>query len=59
MMGTQNGMQITITGSRTAKEKTVKSITIKEGDVSVELDSIDKLPEKYRETVQKLLKNVK
>ena len=59
IQSTQNGMQITITGSRTAKEKTVKSITIKEGDVSVELDSIDKLPEKYRETVQKLLKNVK
>jgi len=55
----QNGVQISITGSRAGKEKQIKSITIKEGDTSVEFASVDKLPEKYREVVQKLLKNVK
>jgi hypothetical protein len=59
IQSSRNGVEITITGSRNGKEKQVKSIKIKEGDTTVEVESVDKVPEQYREVVQKLLKSVR
>lgn len=59
IQSSRNGVQISITGSQSGKEKEVKSIKIKDGDTTVEVESVDKVPEQYREAVQKLLKGLK
>lgn len=59
LYSSRNGVEISISGSRSGAEKEIKSIKIKDGEETIEAASVEKVPEKYREEVQKLLKGVK
>src|SRR5262249_6404476 len=52
-----NNREITIKGKKDEDKKTVSSVKIKEGNTTIEADSISKVPEKYRASVNKLLDN--
>jgi len=54
----KDGLTIDITGAVDDGATTIKSITVRDGDESHTATSVEKLPEKYRETVNGLLKNV-
>ncbi len=55
---TQSGVDFVITGQVGTDGATADKVTIKSGDETIEAASLDKVPEKYRPTVEKLLKNV-
>jgi serine protease Do len=54
-----NGREITVKGKKDEDKKTVTSVKIKDGKTTVEADSINKVPEKYRDSINKLLDNLK
>jgi beta-lactamase regulating signal transducer with metallopeptidase domain len=56
IMSIKDGVRINITGSLDANGKPVVSqISVNDGMTSVKADSVDKVPEKYRESVKELL----
>jgi beta-lactamase regulating signal transducer with metallopeptidase domain len=55
----QNGVEITVKGRKDGQEKKVSEVRIKDGDTKVKAESIDKVPEKYRDSVKKLLDSIK
>jgi beta-lactamase regulating signal transducer with metallopeptidase domain len=55
----QNGVEITVKGRKDGGEKKVSEVRIKDGDTKVKADSVDKVPEKYRDSVKKLLESIK
>jgi hypothetical protein len=52
----QDGVNYVITGKQEGAERTVGKVTITDGDKTVEAEKLDKVPEQYRPTVEKLLK---
>lgn len=54
----KDGVAIHVAGSAEDGDTKVTSVTVRDGDDSYTTTSIDKLPEKYRETVKDLLKSV-
>jgi hypothetical protein len=55
----KNGVHIDINGTVTEDETKLRSVSVKDGDELFSTASIDKLPEKYRDTVKELLKSVR
>jgi len=54
----QDGVSYLVTGKMEANGVTAEKVSIKDGDDVIEAAGIDKVPEKYRPTVEKLLKLV-
>src|SRR5262249_19554184 len=54
----RNEVDITVTGSVDGDTKKVDSVKITDGKEKVTADSLDKVPAKYKDEVQKLLKSV-
>jgi hypothetical protein len=55
----RDGVQIEVKGSKAGGDKKVSEIKIKDGDTDVTVNSLDKVPEKHRDTVKKLLESIK
>jgi membrane-associated protease RseP (regulator of RpoE activity) len=53
-----NGLHINLTGKLEGDKAKVESIVIQEGNEKTSVDRLDRVPEKYREQVQTLLKRV-
>jgi serine protease Do len=52
----QGGVNYVITGTQEGQDRTISKVTITDGDKTVEAEKLDKVPEQYRPTVEKLLK---
>jgi membrane-associated protease RseP (regulator of RpoE activity) len=53
-----NQLNITLTGKLDAEKAKVESIVIQDGGEKTSVDRLDRVPEKYREQVEKLMKRV-
>ncbi|HLW67380.1 MAG TPA: M56 family metallopeptidase [Gemmataceae bacterium] len=53
-----NGLHINLTGKIDGDKAKVESIVIQDGSEKTSVDKLDRVPEKYREQVEKLLKRV-
>lgn len=54
-----NGVETTVKGTKDGKDKTVTSVSIKDGKETVNYDKLEAVPEKYKGKVEKLLNSVR